>query len=70
MKDKQLSCNRLEISSIRVETHITEVMFVAFVSVFVFPQVGIKELENEKLSLQSSTEHYSDQVAGLHYVSV
>lgn len=70
MKDKQLSSNRLKISSIRVETHITEVMFVAFVSVFVFPQVGIKELENEKLSLQSGTEHYSDQVAGLHYVLV
>ncbi|XP_036981107.1 melanoma inhibitory activity protein 2 isoform X3 [Acanthopagrus latus] len=27
--------------------------------------VGIKELENEKLSLQSSTEHYSDQVQRL-----
>lgn len=28
-------------------------------------QVGIKELENEKLSLQSDTEHYSDQVQRL-----
>ncbi|XP_073339530.1 cTAGE family member 5 isoform X2 [Pagrus major] len=27
--------------------------------------VGIKELENEKLSLQSNTEHYSDQVQRL-----
>lgn len=35
-----------------------------------FSLVSIKELENEKSSLQSDAEHYSSEVANLNYVLV
>ena len=41
-------------------------MFVLFVCHFLL--VSIKEMENEKLFLQSDAEHYSDQVGDLTYV--
>lgn len=43
-------------------------MFV--IVLFFFPLVSIKELEDEKLSLQSDTENYSDQVADHDYALV
>lgn len=38
---------------------------------FFSPPLGsIKELEDEQLSLQSDSEHYTDQVTNLNYVLV
>lgn len=51
--------------------YIVDLLYVLFVPLCVFCPLGsIKELEDEKLSLQSDSEHYSDQVTDVNYALV
>lgn len=68
VRHKQVISKRLQISYISLETR-HWCNFVVCVTLF-FPLESIKELESEKLSLQTDAEHYSDQVTDLNFVLV